>query len=362
MSMCPAEGRHSGHHGLPTIMPGPMTETAAFAKSAPRQTERFDVVIVEAVVSGVGGAYHLTKQCPGNELRRPADLQETSAAHGACTVIRASATRWSDSDLYTFGYRFKPWTSAPIATAAEILRYVGEVIDENDLGSHIRYRHEIVSASWSSDTNLWTLEATRTDTGEPVRIAANFLWMGQGYYRHAQGYTHRIGTGWEPSRGRDRSPAVASGRPGLCRQDCCRHRLGRHRGNAHSGDRGRLRAYHDAATVADLVQDGAQCDRAGRHELRELDIDEAWIHAIVRKKILHDVGIFASRSFSEPEAVKQELLAAVRGYLEPEYDVETHFTPRYRPWRQPRRCLHPGRRPFCGNSTRQGIGASPMRI
>jgi cation diffusion facilitator CzcD-associated flavoprotein CzcO len=69
-------------------------------------------------------------------------------------------------------------------------------------------------------------------------------------------------------------------------------------------------------------------------ELRELDIDERWIHEIVRKKILHDQAVFTDRSFTEPEAVKQELLAAVRAYLGPDYDIETHFTPKYRPWRQ----------------------------
>jgi cation diffusion facilitator CzcD-associated flavoprotein CzcO len=69
-------------------------------------------------------------------------------------------------------------------------------------------------------------------------------------------------------------------------------------------------------------------------ELRELQIDETWIHEIVRRKILHDQAIFTHRSFAEPEAVKKELLSAVRGYLGPDYDIDTHFTPKYRPWRQ----------------------------
>jgi len=69
-------------------------------------------------------------------------------------------------------------------------------------------------------------------------------------------------------------------------------------------------------------------------ELRELDIDETWIHEIVRKKILHDQAVFTRRSFTEPEVVKEELLSAVRGYLGPDYDIDTHFTPTYRPWRQ----------------------------
>jgi cation diffusion facilitator CzcD-associated flavoprotein CzcO len=69
-------------------------------------------------------------------------------------------------------------------------------------------------------------------------------------------------------------------------------------------------------------------------ELRDLQVDETWIHEIVRKKILHDQDVFTHRCFSEPEVVKQELLALVRAELDPDYDVETHFTPTYRPWRQ----------------------------
>ena len=66
---------------------------------------------------------------------------------------------------------------------------MGEVIAENDLGPHIRYGHRITRASWSSETSLWTVEATRGDTKETARFTANFLWMCQGYYRHEKGYT-----------------------------------------------------------------------------------------------------------------------------------------------------------------------------
>ncbi|MBW2696358.1 MAG: NAD(P)/FAD-dependent oxidoreductase, partial [Deltaproteobacteria bacterium] len=69
-------------------------------------------------------------------------------------------------------------------------------------------------------------------------------------------------------------------------------------------------------------------------QLRELDIDEAWIHEITRRKILHDQAEFTRRSVEEPEVVKQELLDGVRAYLGPDFDIETHFTPKYRPWQQ----------------------------
>ena len=68
--------------------------------------------------------------------------------------------------------------------------------------------------------------------------------------------------------------------------------------------------------------------------LRQLQVDEDWIHEIVRRKILYDQATFTRRSFDEPEVVKKELLGAVRAHLGPDYDVDTHFTPSYRPWRQ----------------------------
>ena len=150
--------------------------TAPTVQAAPSKTEHFDVVIVGAGISGVGAAYHLTRQCPGMSFV----ILETQESFGGTWLTHRYPGIRSDSDLHTFGYRFKPWTSAPIATAAEILRYMGEVIDENGLAGHIRYRHRISSAGWSSADNLWTLDATRTDTGEEVRVTATFLRMCQG--------------------------------------------------------------------------------------------------------------------------------------------------------------------------------------
>src|ERR1700733_7924534 len=127
-------------------------------------TEHFNVIIAGAGISGVGAAYHLPPQLPGPPF---APLETQASFGGTWRTHRYPGIR-SDSDLHTFGYRFKPWTSAPIATAAEILSYMGEVIEENDLGRHIRYRHKISSARWSSEENLWTIEAVRANTGKLV--------------------------------------------------------------------------------------------------------------------------------------------------------------------------------------------------
>ena len=163
-----------------------MDDAAASAEATPLRTEHFDVLIVGAGISGIGGAFHLSKQCPGTRF---VVLESKESFGGTWLTHRYPGIR-SDSDLYTFGYRFKPWTSAPIATAAEIISYMAEVIDENDLGPHIRYRHQISSASWSSQRqSAGQSIARRTDTEETVTFTANFLWMCQGYYRHSEGYT-----------------------------------------------------------------------------------------------------------------------------------------------------------------------------
>src|SRR3954449_1529787 len=109
-----------------------MPDTAIPESRTERRTKHFDVLIVGAGISGVGGAYHLTHQCPGTSFV-VLEAQETFG--GTWWTHRYPGIR-SDSDLYTFGYRFKPWTGTPIAAAEEIRRYMGEVIEENDLTRH----------------------------------------------------------------------------------------------------------------------------------------------------------------------------------------------------------------------------------
>ena len=153
--------------------------------SATQATEHFDVLIVGAGISGIGSAYHLQTKMPGTSFV----ILETQETFGGTWWTHKYPGIRSDSDLHTFGYSFKPWVGPPIATAAEIRAYMGEVIEENGIAEHIRYKHRILHASWSSAENLWTIEAEKTDSGERVTISANFLWMCQGYYRHSEGYT-----------------------------------------------------------------------------------------------------------------------------------------------------------------------------
>jgi cation diffusion facilitator CzcD-associated flavoprotein CzcO len=297
------------------------------ADTAPA-AEHVDVLIVGAGISGVGAGYHLRQQCPDRSFV----ILEAEETFGGTWWTHTYPGIRSDSDLHTFGYRFKPWVGPPIATADEIRRYMGEVIEENDLGRHIRYRHRIQRAAWSSADNRWTIEATRTDTGEAARFTAQFLYMCQGYYRHREGYM----PDW-PGMARFQGPLVHSE---TWPEDL-----------DYTGKR--VVVIGSGATAATLIpamagdcahvtmlQRSPTYFRTGRNaieiaeELRMLGIDEAWIHEIVRRKILFEQDRFTRRTFEEPETVRAELIGNIRSLLGPDYDVDTHFTPSYRPWRQ----------------------------
>src|SRR3954447_24975909 len=270
------------------------------SSSASQTVEHFDVLIVGAGISGVGSAYHLKAQLPGTSF---VILEAQESFGGTWLTHRYPGIR-SDSDLHTFGYRFKPWTSAPIATAAEILSYMGEVITENNLAPHIRYNHKIISANWSSERNQWTIDATRTDTNEPVQITANFLWMCQGYYRHSEGYTPHW-DGMESFKGKIVHPqtwpedldykgktvvVIGSGATAATL----------------------LPAIANDCAHVTMLQRSPTYFLTGRNaialaeELRVLGIQEEWIHEIVRRKILHEQNLFTRRAFTEPEQVKNE--------------------------------------------------------
>ncbi len=290
--------------------------------------EHFDVLIVGAGISGIGSAYHLTKQVPGKSF---VILEAQTAFGGTWTTHKYPGLR-SDSDLYTFGYRFKPWTGAPIATAEKILTYLGEVIAENDLARHIRYGHMIKTAEWSSDNNLWTLTATRTDTGETLQFTTSFLWMCQGYYRHSEGYTPNW-EGMSDFKGQIVHPqswpedleyadktvvVIGSGATAATVVPAIADKV------AHVTMLQRSPTYFNPSRNANDLAD----------TLREIQVDEATIHEITRKKILFDQAMFTRTAAHQPEVARQMLLDGVRSYLGPDFDIATHFEPSYRPWQQ----------------------------
>ena len=305
-----------------------MSRTAPLAADTDDTTiEHVDVLVVGAGISGIGAAYHLTHQRPDTSF---VVLEGMDGFGGTWKWHTYPGVR-SDSDLYTFGYRFKPWTGAPIATGEEILKYLNEVIEEHDLTSHIRYSHHVEAADWSEADHRWTLRVTNSATGEALRFSCNFLWMCQGYYRFDGGYTPEW-PGMDRYRGRIVHPMVwpddldYQGKRVLCigsgattatvvpaiAEDC-----------EHVTVLQRSPTYFWTGRNANEVAD----------MLRELEVDETWIHEIVRRKILHDQQAVTQLSFEAPDFLRDELLKNVEAHLPDGYDM-SHFTPSYRPWQQ----------------------------
>jgi cation diffusion facilitator CzcD-associated flavoprotein CzcO len=305
-----------------------MNVHAAAHAPASATTEHFDVLIVGAGISGIGAGWHMVHQLPGKSF---VILENQDGFGGTWRTHKYPGIR-SDSDLYTFGYRFKPWVGKPIATAEEINRYLAEVISESHLDDHIRYGHKILAADWSEADALWRVRARLNATGEEKDFTCNFLWMCQGYYRHDKGYTPQW-PGMADYTGRIVHPqhwpddlnvtdkrviVIGSGATAATLVPNIADKT------AHTYLLQRSPTYFIPARNANAIAD----------MLREIQIDETWIHEIVRRRILFDQKNFTRRCFSEPEAVKAELLGAARAFLGPDYDIGKHFTPNYLPWRQ----------------------------
>ena len=291
-------------------------------------TEHVDVLIVGAGISGIGACYHLVDQCPGKTF---VALDAHPSFGGTWWTHRYPGAR-SDSDLYTFGYRFKPWPGRPIATSDEILRYLGEVIEENDLAQYIRYNHRVVSASWSSDHRVWTVDAVRTDTDEQLTFTCSFLWMCQGYYDHAKPYTPEW-DGMDTFRGEIIHPQLWPEDTDLAGK--------------------RVIVIGSGATAATLIPSIADeaehvtmlqrsptffVSRPNSNELadtlRSLDVPEEWTHEIVRRQVIKMQDEMTKMAINQPEFARAFILEMIRNELPEGYPVEEHFGARYRPWQQ----------------------------
>lgn len=303
-------------------------------------SETFDVLIVGAGITGIGTACHIQAQLPGKTF---AVLEREPTFGGTWHTNRYPGAR-SDSDLYTYAYRFKPWLGdKPVATRHEILDYMREVIAEHGLSPHIRYGHEAVSADWSSAEQIWTLTARNTGSGETVVLKARFLAMAQGYYHHHKGHT----PDW---------PGLSSYKGRIVHTQAWPDDLdiaGKSIVIIGSGATAAtmVPALAETSGPITVLQRspsyytpgvGATSGALGlAAELRALGIEETTIYDICRRKSLRDEALYLDRVQSEPEAVAAELIGGVRQALGPDYDIATHFTPRYRPWQQ-RLCYIPG--------------------
>ena len=295
--------------------------------------EHFDVLIVGAGLSGIGAGWHLQNSAPD---RSYVILEGREAIGGTWDLFRYPGIR-SDSDMYTLGYAFKPWTEAKaIADGPSILKYVRETARDYKIDQHIRFGHQVKSAAWSSEDACWTVESTRSD-GTTVRITANFIFLCGGYYSYEGGYTPEF-PGAERFKGALVHPqkwpedldyagkkvvVIGSGATAVTLVP------------AMATTAGQVTMLQRSPTY--VVSRPAEDAMANKLRKR---LPAKLAYQIVRwRNVLFGMWFFRLAR-NKPEAVKQNIIGMVRAQLGPDYDVGKHFTPSYNPWDQ-RLCLVP---------------------
>jgi len=288
-----------------------------------------DVLIIGAGISGISAAVYLGKHCPGKSYmiaeRRP-------EIGGTWDLFRYPGLR-SDSDMYTLGFNFKPWTKRKsIAQAHDIMAYLRETVDEYDVRRHITHRMTIVAASWSSKTALWTVTGTIGEEETPFSMTCNMMFGCTGYYNYAQGHMPTFpgkdgykGTFIHPQEWPEnfdykgkRILVIGSGAtavtlvPALC-----------------EGGAGHVTMLQRTPTY---IASRPSMDKLALRLQRVLPPKLAY--AMIRtKNVLYHMFVY-NLSRKRPAILRKRLLAMVKKELPQGYDVERHFTPPYNPWDQ----------------------------
>jgi monooxygenase len=296
--------------------------------------EHVDVLIVGAGLSGVGAACHLQRESPGKSV---AILEARGAIGGTWDLFRYPGIR-SDSDMFTLGYSFKPWTNAKaIADGGDIREYVRETAREYGVDKKIRFQHRVVSAEWSSEAARWTVHARRDDTDEAVQLTCSFLYTCSGYYRYDQGYTPDF-PGTEEFTGQIVHPqhwpadldyagkkvvVIGSGATAVTLVPAMAETA------AHVTMLQRSPSYILSMPAKDAVAD----------TLRD-KLPAGVAYPIIRWKNVLLTMLMFQLSRRVPSVVKSVLRKGVTAQLPEGYDVDKHFKPRYNPWDE-RLCLVP---------------------
>jgi monooxygenase len=296
--------------------------------------ETVDVLIVGAGLSGVGAACQLRQECPDKSV---VVLEARDAIGGTWDLFRYPGIR-SDSDMFTLGYRFSPWTdSKAIADGPSILRYIHDTAQAFDVDELIRRNHRVVDAKWDSDEARWTVQVHRTDTDEKVTISCSFLYVCTGYYRYDEGFSPKF-----PGVERFQGPVI---HPQHWPEDLD------YRGKRVVVIGSGATAVTLVPTLAETAAHVTMLQRSPTYVASRPASDaiadrlRAWLpqklaYAIVRwKNALQALAIF-NLSRKRPELMKSMLRKAAVKQLPEGYAVDTHFAPSYNPWDQ-RMCLVP---------------------
>jgi monooxygenase len=297
-----------------------------------RKTEHVDVLIIGAGLSGIGAAAHLTRELPHTSY---VVLEAREVTGGTWDLFRYPGIR-SDSDMYTMGYRFRPWRhEEALGSGERILEYLRDTAREYDVDRHVRYRHRVMRATWDSDEAQWTVEAEHD--GSVVTFTAGLVWSCRGYYDYDHGYQPEF-----PGAQDFRGPIV---HPQHWPEDLD------YRGKD-------VVVIGSGATAVTLVpamaQEAAHVTMLQRSPSYVMSLPRRdpfalrarrWLpdrlaHRVIRWRSILVTAFFYRLSRRRPETVKRMVHRQNAALLPEGYDVATHFTPRYDPWDQ-RMCFVP---------------------
>lgn len=296
--------------------------------------EHLDVAIVGAGLSGIGAGHYIQDKCPWASF---AIFEARDTIGGTWDLFRYPGIR-SDSDMYTLGYRFRPWTSDEvIAGGASILDYIKDTATESGLDDKIRFRQSVVRAEWSSAEARWLVTVQCGDAGDIVQFTCGFLFGCTGYYRYDQGYLPDF-PGMDQYEGTLVHPqawpedldvtgkkvvVIGSGSTAItlvpALAETAEHVVMLQRSPTY------VAAVPGKNPVAGLLR-RILPRRVAAEAIR-------WFHALFTQG-------FYKVSQRHPEFVKRILRAGLRRELPAGYDIATHFTPRYNPWDE-RFCIAP---------------------
>jgi monooxygenase len=292
----------------------------------------FDVLIMGAGLSGIDAAHHLQQLCPSKTY---VILEQRERIGGTWDLFRYPGIR-SDSDMLTMGYSFRPWTlPRSISPGADIREYITAAARDEGIDKHIRFRHTIQSASWSSADSRWTVTAVHGD--ETVTFTCGFLFSCAGYYRYSSGFTPEF-------------PGIAQFQGRVVHPQAWPEDLD-YKGK-------RVVIIGSGATAVTLVpsmaETAAHVTMLQRSPTYVISAPAQDRIAIALRKVLPSKLAFTLSRWKNilftaylyqisqwfPNFIKKAILDKAREALPAGYDVATHFTPRYKPWEQ-RMCLVP---------------------
>jgi cation diffusion facilitator CzcD-associated flavoprotein CzcO len=290
-----------------------------------------DVLIIGAGLSGIGAACHLTRDFPRRSYHI---LERRQAIGGTWDLFRYPGVR-SDSDMFTFGFNFRPWRGAKVlADGTSIREYVNATADEYGVKDRISFGRKVIRADWSGEEALWRVAA---EVDGKVEIwTCSFLMACTGYYDYDSGY-------------RPQFPGEQSFAGTLVHPQHWPAEL------EHAGKRvvvigsgatavTLVPAMADTATHVTMLQRSPTyivslpaVDKVSV-KMRRL-LPDRLVYRLTRARNIAVQRAMFAFSRRRPELMKKLVLAGARKQLGPDADL-SHFTPSYNPWDQ-RLCVVP---------------------